>query len=132
MRWSYRRRRLSLEELVREFAFSVVAQREAMAKGKPRRGNRFADRRAEAFDKLVSVYGDHGREALKTLLRHGDPETRGMAAVYLLRYCTDEALPVLEELVQKEKGLIALKGAEAIKRWEEGDWHLDPAPADDN
>lgn len=49
-----------------------------------------------------------------------------MAAAFLLRYRTTEALHVLREAA-KGSGLIAFEASEAIKRWEERTWELDPA-----
>jgi len=48
-----------------------------------------------------------------------------MAAVFLLRYKTADALAVLREL-SKKRGIIGFEASEAIKRWEEGTWQLDP------
>jgi hypothetical protein len=52
-------------------------------------------------------------------------DVRAMAAAYLLRHRTAEAKAVLEE-VSKEGGLAAFGASEALKRWEEGTWALDP------
>jgi hypothetical protein len=48
-----------------------------------------------------------------------------MAAVYLLRYKTREALEVLRKEAAGV-GLVAFGAQQAIKRWEEGTWKLDP------
>jgi hypothetical protein len=48
-----------------------------------------------------------------------------MAAAHLLRYRTAEAKAVLEE-VAKGEGLVSFKAEQALKRWEEGTWALDP------
>ncbi len=48
-----------------------------------------------------------------------------MAATYLLRYRTAEAKAILEEAA-KGQGLVAFEAGEALKRWEEGVWALDP------
>jgi hypothetical protein len=41
------------------------------------------------------------------------------------RYRTAEAKAVLEE-VAKGEGLVSFKTGQALKRWEEGTWALDP------
>ncbi len=48
-----------------------------------------------------------------------------MAAVYLLRHRTDEAVAVLEQ-VARGQGLIAFEAGQALERWKEGTWALDP------
>ncbi len=121
-----------IQNLVEEFARCIVSQREAMQEGKLEEGNRFSNLASEAFKALTSVYGDDGREVLKTLLRHPDPEVQMATAVCLLRYCTQEALKKLRDIAESGTGHAAAVAPQAIKRWEEGDWHLDPAPADDN
>jgi len=48
-----------------------------------------------------------------------------MAAAHLLRYRTDEAKAVLHEAAGGE-GMIPFCAQQALKRWEEGTWALDP------
>ena len=52
-------------------------------------------------------------------------DVRVMAAAHLLRYRTAEAKAVLEEAA-KGQGLVPFEAGEALKRWEEGTWALDP------
>jgi hypothetical protein len=49
-----------------------------------------------------------------------------MAAAFLLRHRHEEARRVLEDLAHGE-GFVAFEASEALKRWEEGTWQLDPA-----
>ena len=65
-----------------------------------------------------------GLDALSELLAHESPDVGSAAAAFLLRYKTEEALAVLREVAQRP-GLIGFEASEAIKRWEEGEWHLD-------
>jgi len=51
------------------------------------------------------------------------PETQ--AAFGKLRHRTDDARRVLQELAQGE-GFVAFSAGEALKRWEDGSWQLDP------
>jgi hypothetical protein len=51
-----------------------------------------------------------------------------MAAACLLRYRTEECLAILCAVARKP-GLPGFEAAEAIKRWGEGAWHLDPVEA---
>jgi hypothetical protein len=48
-----------------------------------------------------------------------------MAAVFLLRHRTTEAKVILREAAQGQ-GLVPFGASEALKRWEEGTWALDP------
>jgi hypothetical protein len=112
-----------LEELVKKFAENVVAQTEALRRGKSRAGNRYARMYVAAWDSLRGR-GDAGREALATLLADRSPDVRSAAAAFLLKYKTEEAKRVLREVAQGT-GLAAFEASEALQRWEEGDWHLD-------
>lgn len=47
-----------------------------------------------------------------------------MAAAYLLRHRTTEAMTVLREAA-KGTGMIAFEASQTIKRWDEGAWALD-------
>src|SRR5690349_21136218 len=112
------------EDLVQQFAEAVVAQDACLERGDAKTGNRHANRQFAAFRKLRAM-GDSGREALAALFRDSRPTVRGMAAVFLLRYKTEDALAVLRAL-SKRRGMIGFEASEAIKRWEEGTWQLDP------
>ncbi|WP_342374527.1 DUF2019 domain-containing protein [Myxococcus stipitatus] len=113
-----------LGRLIGEFAHHTVAQTEAIMRGDARTGNKHADKSLAAFDRLRS-HGDAGRDALATLFAHPRMDVRTAAAVLLLRYRTAEAKAVLEEAAKGE-GLIPFGAQEALKRWEEGTWALDP------
>ena len=54
-----------------------------------------------------------------------------MAAAYLLRYCTDEALELLRNIAASDEGFASAVAPYTIKGWEEGDWHLDPGAEDE-
>lgn len=115
---------MDLAEIVREFADSVVAQNVAIAKGDATSGNRFAKRYITAFDRLRSR-GDEGREALATLLTDTRADVRVMAAAFLLRHKHPQARAVLE-IEAKGVGRVAFEAAQALLRWDEGSWSLDP------
>jgi hypothetical protein len=112
------------DKLVKEFAESVVAQTEAIRQGNSKVGNRHAKLYIRAFAALRSV-GDEGRDALLPLLNDSRADVRGMAAAFLLRHRTKEARAVLQELAKGE-GLVAFSAGETLRRWEEGNWSLDP------
>jgi len=113
-----------MADLVRQFADAVVAQTACIERGDARTGNKHARRQLDAFRKLRAL-GDDGRKALTALLWDQRLDVRTSAAAFLLRYKTTEALAVLRA-ASRGTGLIAFEAGEAIKRWEEGTWALDP------
>ncbi|WP_338080562.1 DUF2019 domain-containing protein [Corallococcus exiguus] len=60
-----------------------------------------------------------------SLFTHPRVDVRVAAASFLLRYRTAEAKAVLDEVAQR-KGFFAFEAGQALKRWEEGTWALDP------
>ncbi len=116
-------RETSIPRLVQILADSVAAQNEAIMAGDARTGNKHAKRYIGAWRRLRS-YGNEGLEALSELLDHSRPDVRATAAAFLLRYKTEEALATLREIA-KGRGLAAFEASKAIKRWDEGEWHLD-------
>lgn len=116
---------MTIETLVEAFARHTAEQTDAIFRGDAKTGNKHARKRIAAFKKL-RAQGDAGRDALAVLFKHPRRDVRVMAAVYLLRHRTEEAKAVLEE-VAKGEGLAAFEASEALKRWDEGTWSLDPA-----
>ena len=112
------------EELVEQFAQHVQAETEAGWRGDAPAANRHADEYLAVFDKL-RARGDTGRDALAVLLHHPRMDVRVTAAAFLLRYRTKEARAVLEEAA-KGKGVVPFEAQQALQRWEEGTWSLDP------
>lgn len=115
---------VKLEKLVEAFAQHTVDQTDAIFRGDARTGNMHAKKRIAAFKKL-RTHGDAGRDALAALFTHPRMDVRVKAAAYLLRHRTAEAQAVLKEAARGE-GLAAFSASEALKRWEEGTWSLDP------
>ena len=116
----------TLSELVGAFSASIIEQEAAIEAGDARRGNRHARARSRVFDELARR-GDDGRDALAVLLSSTVPSVRVTAAAFLLRYRHAEARGVLED-ASRGQGLTALEAGEALKRWDEGVWGLDPDP----
>ncbi len=114
----------TLETLVEEFARHAQAQTEALWNGDARTGNKHAKKCLAAFQKLAA-HGDPGRDALARLFTHPRMDVRTLAAAFLLRHKTLEARAVLEEAAKGE-GLIPFEASQALKRWDEGTWALDP------
>ncbi len=115
----------SAEEFVQVFAEAVAAQTRAIGEGDARTGNKWADKYIGAFAQLRKM-GDEGRDALAVLFHHHSADVRTAAAAFLLRHRHEEAVAVLEDAAQGV-GLAAFEAGEALKRWEEGAWQLDPA-----
>jgi hypothetical protein len=115
---------VSIADDVRVFELNVAAQADSIGRGDAESANRHAKVYMAAFDRLRSA-GDAGRDALATLLQHGRPAVRVKAAAYLLRHRTREATEVLASEALG-KGLSAFIAQQALKRWEEGVWNLDP------
>ena len=112
-----------IDTLVSEFAEFVVAQNEAIQRDDPAAATRCAKQRVAVFRKL-RTHGNRGRNALAVLLMDLRPGVRVMAAAYLLRHRTDEAIIVLEEEAEGD-GLTAFAAAHALSRWYDGTWNYD-------
>lgn len=117
------RKRLSKEELVNVFARAAALHSQALLAGDHRIANREARIVSKTFRQLTEM-GDEGRQALTLLFTHANDDVASLAAAYLLRYATDEAVQVLERIARK-KGLVGFQAQQALERWREGDWHLD-------
>lgn len=114
----------TLDELVKEFSTNVAAQTEAIMAGDAKVGNRHATKYIRAWEQLRST-GDEGRDALALLFNHHRPDVRVAAAACLLKHRTEKAKLVLQEATKLD-GLVSFEASQALQRWEEGDWHLDP------
>jgi hypothetical protein len=114
----------TIELFVNEFADNVAAQADAIHNGLSRIGNKHAKRYMNAFAQLRAL-GDRGRDALVPLLSHPRSDVRIAAAAYLLRHRTSEATAVLEAESHRP-GLSGFEAQQALKRWREGAWSLDP------
>lgn len=115
---------MDIDNLVKEFADCVVARNTAIDNADPLTANKFAKRCTAAFEQLRSL-GNEGRDALAVLLEDGRPEVRVMAAAHLLRHCGERARAVLQAEA-RGSGLVAFGAAQALQRWKEGTWALDP------
>jgi hypothetical protein len=112
------------DTLVRQFAQAVIDQENATSRFDVEGANVHARRVSTIFDELCK-YGDPGREALTTLFKHKCGQVRVTTAAFLLRYAHARARAVLEAEA-KGDGLLALAAGQAIERWEDGTWELDP------
>ncbi|GMU06228.1 DUF2019 domain-containing protein [Corallococcus caeni] len=115
---------MNMEKLVSQFAENVAAQTDAIWRGDSKAANRYANKYTSILNKL-RAHGDAGREALTVLFEHPRMDVRVMVAAFLLRYRTQAATAVLKEAAKGE-GLVPFKAGQALLRWEEGTWSLDP------
>lgn len=115
---------MSLDRLVTEFADCVAAQTDAMDRGDSIAGNAFARRYVAAFEAL-RARGNPGRDALAILLNDSRSDVRVMAAVFLLRHCGHVARSILETEA-RQAGFVAFGASQALQRWDDGTWSLDP------
>ncbi|NOK22381.1 DUF2019 domain-containing protein [Corallococcus carmarthensis] len=113
-----------MEKLVEVFAQHAAAQTDAVRQGDAKTGNKHAKKVNETFDKLCA-HGDAGRDALAILFTHPRMDVRVKAAAFLLRHRTEEAKAVLQEAARGQD-LVSFAASEALKRWSEGTWALDP------
>ena len=112
-----------LTALANKFAASVLQQASCIKRGDATEGNKHAKSYIKAF-RDITKFGNAGREALIPLLKHDDTNVRVMAAAFLLRYATNEALSVLEA-AKSGGGLAGLGAAQTLKNWSDGSWALD-------
>lgn len=113
----------STEELIRTFAVAAQEQGKALAEGNPKKANR----RTALIDKTFAEMKKRGPEAWEKflfLLNHSEPYVRYFAGIYALRSNPNAAIPVLEQLGQQERGLVAFRAALALKQWRKGEWIL--------
>ncbi|NOK10856.1 DUF2019 domain-containing protein [Corallococcus exercitus] len=113
-----------MEKLVDAFAQHAAAQNNAVRQGDAKTANKHAKKVNETFDKLCA-HGNAGRDALAALFTHPRTDVRVKAAVFLLRHRTDEAKAVLQEAARGQD-LVSFSASEALKRWADGTWALDP------
>jgi hypothetical protein len=113
-----------IDALVARFADAVIAESDAMERGDVETATSWVEEYVAAFNAL-RLHGDKGRAALTSLFSHERAEVRVTAAAFLLRYCHDRARAVLEAEA-KGTALLAFEAAQALERWEEGTWQLDP------
>jgi hypothetical protein len=105
-------------ELAAIFAEGVVAQCHCISEGDAARGNGHAARYIEAASDLLAGGPAH-LDAFCVLLEHPDASVRGMAAAYLLKDRTDQALSVLRALASGE-GLASLGARATLERYKRG------------
>jgi hypothetical protein len=117
----------SIDELVNEFVEGIVQQSIEINRGSVKGSDVAHNRILHAFKSLTANCGDSGRDALKVLFNHSNARVRIVAASFLLRYCTYEALAVLRNEVELGEKYTSFAARCSIMNWEKGEWSLDPS-----
>ncbi|MGH7139339.1 MAG: DUF2019 domain-containing protein [Pirellulales bacterium] len=115
-----------IDNLVDRFAELVLLRSAALKRADSDEANRHSRELATVFRRLASR-GDAGRNALGRLFEHESRAVRSTAAAWLLRHKHDDAMRVLRD-VALGGDMEAFCAQQCIKRWEEGEWQLDPPP----
>jgi len=112
------------DKLINIFVDNVIKQYEAIwEKGDSKIGNKCAKKRINAWDEICRI-GDYAKEQFAVLLIHEDVRVRSSAACFLLKYKHKEAKKALVE-ISKGDDITAFEAGQCLKRWKEGEWHLD-------
>jgi hypothetical protein len=113
----------SVQKLINKFIVSNRNYYDAILAGNWRKANA----PVKQFHKIfleITKYGNIGRDALLKEAESSDPIVAVAVAAYSLKYYPEKSLAVLFKLSSRE-GLIGLEAEQAIKRWNEGNWHLE-------
>jgi hypothetical protein len=114
-----------LTRLLQRFAAAVEAHSRALEEMDEAGANRHAIVVCRLRESIVAAPG--GVAGLLSLLVHGRPEVRGMAALQLLPLHPDPALAVLRQLAGLP-GLMGFRASVALERWEKGERGSDHGP----
>ncbi len=113
----------TVERLIARFARAAAHHHAALEEMDEEEANRQAFLLGRLFAG-IAAHGADGRASLLRLLTSDRPAVAGMAAVYSLRFATEEALQVLRRIAE-EPGLLGYRASVAIERWERGEWELE-------
>ena len=113
----------NIQKLVDVFADATHKHHEALMEGNSRKANKQAKRVADTFQAIITT-GDMARQALLQLTKSEDMAVASTAATFSLKYATDESIAVLKRVAQRTD-LLGFRAEQALKRWEEGSWHLE-------
>jgi hypothetical protein len=117
-----KRKMTNSHDLVEVFASAVIAQNQCISEGDAKTGNRHAERYIKAARSLLAAGAD-SITRFAGLLQHTDPGVRVMAAAFLLKDRTAEAVAALRPLADGE-GIVALGARMTLARYEEGDLEI--------
>lgn len=115
----------SIDIIISYFEKNIIAQSECIKNGDHQNSNKHGKKYIKAFEE-IRKRGDEAREKLSWLLTHEREDVQVMTAAYLLRFKTAASMAVLQRISKEDIGLVSFEAGEAIKRWNEDNWSLDP------
>jgi glycine cleavage system aminomethyltransferase T len=112
-----------IQKLIDTFADAAHKHHRETLEGTAKKVNVQAKRITHTFHQII-VKGEVARKALLQLTKSEDIAVAKMAAVFSLKYATEEATVVLRGIAQRPD-LLGFEAKQALKRWEEGTWQLE-------
>lgn len=110
-------------KLVAQFAEAAARSFDASLRGDWRTNNRWVRRQIKTFHRIIEL-GDVARDELLTLLNHQNLAVAKSAAVFSLKYATEQSIATLTRIA-REPGILGFEARHALQRWEEGTWQLE-------
>ncbi len=107
------------EKLAADLASLAKERGDALRASDPKRANRKFHRMARIYHE-ISNRGIAAKRQLLSLLDNEDPYVRLSAATYTLEFDAQRAVPVLEEIQQKESGTLGFTAGMVLKQWKGG------------
>lgn len=109
--------------LIDEFVHAAEEHYRATLAGNSKKTNAQAKRIHKIFQEIIK-FGHDGRMALLVQIHNENAAVAIMAATYSLKFSSEESLAILRRISQ-QPGWLGFGAEQAIKRWEEGNWHLE-------
>jgi HEAT repeat protein len=111
------------EKLAAELALLAKERGDALRAGDPKRANSKFHRMARIY-REISNRGAAAQRQLLALLDKEDPYVRLSVATYALEFDAKRAVPVLEEIDEKESGTLGFTASMVLKQWQNGEFRL--------
>jgi HEAT repeat protein len=118
MTYDYQNR--STDELTEELAALASDRGDALRANDPKRANARFQRMAGIYQEIRNR-GIAAQRRVLSLLDNKDPYVRLSAATYALEFGAQRALPVLQEIDQKEPGTLGFTAGMTLKQWKKGE-----------
>ena len=117
------RNKQDYKKIVEKFAEATEKSFAARLTGNWRENNKWVKRQVQAFQQVIEA-NNEAREELLTLLNHQNPVIAKSAAVFSLKYATEQSIAILTR-ISKEPGILGFEAQQALQRWKEGSWQLE-------
>lgn len=108
------------EDLASAFADAARERGEFMAACQPKRANAKFDQMTKLYAELRRRGSDAQRQLL-AFLKSENPHVRLYTATYALEFDPEQALPVLERILQSEVGLLKFTARMTLEQWHKGE-----------